>query len=68
MWKIVVETEEPQMTSQYGAYALRAGLARLYARKRMHNHAHTDRYVILILFYSNLWRRIAQEAKAYEGL
>jgi hypothetical protein len=31
-----VETEGPQMTSQYGAYALRAGLARLYARMRMH--------------------------------
>jgi hypothetical protein len=26
----VVETEGLQMTSQYGAYALRAGLARLY--------------------------------------
>ena len=25
------------MTSQYGAYALRAGLAGLYARMRMHN-------------------------------
>ena len=24
------------MTSQHGAYALRAGLARLYARMRMH--------------------------------
>jgi hypothetical protein len=31
-----METEGPQMTSQYGAYALRAGLARLYARMRMH--------------------------------
>jgi hypothetical protein len=52
------------MTSQYGAYALRAGLARLYARIRMHKprrsdthmhahtrkHAHTDQYVILIAF------------------
>jgi hypothetical protein len=27
MWKNVVETEGPQMTSQHGAYALRAGLA-----------------------------------------
>jgi hypothetical protein len=36
MSKNVVEIEEPQMTSQYGAYALRAGLARLYARMRMH--------------------------------
>ena len=36
MSKNVVETEEPQMTSQYGAYVLRAGLARLYTRMRMH--------------------------------
>jgi hypothetical protein len=35
MSKNVAETEGAQMTSQYGAYALRAGLARLYA------HAHT---------------------------
>ena len=56
MSKNIVETEGPQMTSQYGAYALRAGLARLYARMRMHTparpsahkhalthkHAHTD--------------------------
>ena len=66
MSKNVVETEGPQMTSQYGAYALRAGLARLYARMRMHmptrpgthmhahtrKHTHTDQYVIL-LFNSN---------------
>ena len=32
----MVEIEEPQMTSKYGAYALRAGLARLYALVRMH--------------------------------
>ena len=36
MSKSVVETERPQMTSQYGAYALHAGLARLHARMRMH--------------------------------
>jgi hypothetical protein len=36
MSKNVVETEGPQMTSQYGAYALRAGLARLYVRMHMH--------------------------------
>jgi hypothetical protein len=36
MSKNVVENEEPQMTSQYGAYALRAELARLYARMYMH--------------------------------
>jgi hypothetical protein len=34
--KNMVETEGPHMTSQHGAYALRAGLARLYARMRMH--------------------------------
>jgi hypothetical protein len=52
------------MTSQYGAYALRAGLARLHARMRMHTptrlgthmhartpkHTHTDQYVMLIAF------------------
>jgi hypothetical protein len=32
MSKNMVEPEGPQMTSQHGAYALRAGLARLYAR------------------------------------
>jgi hypothetical protein len=38
MLKNVVETEGPQMTSQYGAYALRAGLEKLYARTRKHAH------------------------------
>ena len=52
------------MTSQYGAYALHARLARLYTRMRMHTptcpgthmharthaHAHTRQYVILIAF------------------
>jgi hypothetical protein len=55
------------MTSQYGAYALRAGLARLYARMRMQTptlpgthmqprtrkHANTEQYVYLLLFHSN---------------
>jgi hypothetical protein len=36
MSKNVVETDGPQMTSQYGTYALRAGLATLHARMRMH--------------------------------
>jgi hypothetical protein len=39
MSKNVVETEGPRMTSQYGAYALRAGLARLHASMRMHTPA-----------------------------
>ena len=52
------------MTSQYGAYALRAGLARLHAGMRMHmptclgthmhartsKHAHTDQCAILTAF------------------
>jgi hypothetical protein len=52
------------MTSQYGVYALRAGLARLYARMRMHTptrsgndmhartrkHTHTGQYVINVAF------------------
>jgi hypothetical protein len=41
----MAETGMPQMTSQHGAYALRAGLARLYALTRMHTptrkHAYT---------------------------
>ena len=36
MSKNLVETEGSQMTSQHGAYALHARLARLYARMRMH--------------------------------
>ena len=36
MSKNVVETEGPQITLQYGAYALRAGIARLYVLMRMH--------------------------------
>jgi hypothetical protein len=50
MSKNVVETEGPQMTSQYGAYALHAILTRLHALMRMnmptrpgtHMHACTD--------------------------
>jgi hypothetical protein len=36
MSKNVVEKDGPQMTSQRGAHVLRAWLARLYARMRMH--------------------------------
>jgi hypothetical protein len=36
MSKNIVETEGPQMTSQYGGYALHAGLAKLLARMHMH--------------------------------
>ena len=45
MSKNRVEREGPQMTSQYGAYALRAGFARLHAlmhtptRPLTHMHA-----------------------------
>ena len=47
MSKNVVDTEGPQMTSQYGACALHAGKARLHALTLMHtptltgNHTHT---------------------------
>jgi hypothetical protein len=49
MSKNVVGPEGPQMTSQYGAYALRAGLARLYAlmllaRVPTCTHAQTNKY------------------------
>ena len=71
MPKNVVETEGPQMTSQYGANALRAGLTRLHARMHMHTstrlgthihartrkHAHTDQYVILVAFPQQQWFR-----------
>ena len=36
MSKILVETEGPQMTSQYGAYAFHSGLERLHALMRMY--------------------------------
>jgi hypothetical protein len=69
MSKNIVETEGPQMTSQHGAYALSAGLARLYALMRMHTstrsgtymharmrkHAHTNQYIILIAFPQQQW-------------
>ena len=54
MSKNVKGTKGSQMTSQYGAYALRAGLARLYARMRMHIHT---KYVILIAFPQQQWSR-----------
>jgi hypothetical protein len=71
MSKNELETQGPQMTSQHGAYALRVGLAMLYARMRMHTptrsgthmhaqtrkHAHTDQYVILIAFPQQQWFR-----------
>ena len=70
MSKNVLETEGPQ-TSQYGAYALRAGLARLWARVHMNTptrpgthmhartrkHAHTGKYVLLTAFPHQQWFR-----------
>ena len=61
------------MTSQYGAFALRAGLARLHARMRMHTptrpgthmhartpkRAHIDQYEIFIAFSRQLSRERA---------
>jgi hypothetical protein len=55
MSKNVVETKGPQMTSQHGADALRAGLAMLLARMR--KHAYTDQYVIVIAFPHQQWLR-----------
>ena len=54
----MVETEGPQMTSQYGANALHAGLERLHVPMRMHiptrsgtrTHARTHRPI------SNIYR------------
>jgi hypothetical protein len=68
----MVETEGPQVTSQYGAYALHAGLTRLYARMRMHTlkrpgtqmhacartHTQTNNYYSL-LFHSKMIRKHA---------
>jgi hypothetical protein len=65
----MVETEGPQMTSQHGAYALHAGLARLHARMCMHTstssrthahartHTYTHKYVILIALPREQWLR-----------
>jgi hypothetical protein len=47
MSKNIVETEGPQMTSQYVAYALRAGLARLYARILMHTPTRSSTHIQL---------------------
>jgi hypothetical protein len=41
------------MTTKYGVYALRVGLARLFARMRMH----TDQCVIPIAFPQQQWFR-----------
>jgi hypothetical protein len=52
----MVEPEGPQVTSQYGTYALHAGQARVHARTstrartRMQARLHTDKYVIFIAF------------------
>ena len=68
------------MTSQYGAYALRTGLARLYARMRMHTptrpgiprthartrkHAYTNQYVTLIAFPQQKWFRERASVLSY---
>ena len=41
MWKNWMETEGLRMTSQHGAYAFHAGLARAHTRPRTHMHART---------------------------
>ena len=40
MWKNMMEPERPQMTIQYGACALHAGLPRLHSRTHMHTSPH----------------------------
>jgi hypothetical protein len=63
MSKNVMETEGPQMTSQYGAYALRAGLPCTRPRVRVPTSTqapasmHTYKYVILIAFPQQQWFR-----------
>jgi hypothetical protein len=53
-----VETEGPQMASQYGAYALNAGLAKVHARMRTptrqytHMHASTHRSISNTYYFS----------------
>jgi hypothetical protein len=39
----MVEPEGPQMTSQYSAYSLHAGLTKLHALMRMHTPAQTNK-------------------------
>ena len=63
MSKNWVETEGLYMTSQYAAYTLHAGLARLHALMRMHTHTrlhthmhartHTPISNIRIVFHGN---------------
>jgi hypothetical protein len=67
MSKNLWEPEWPQITSQYSAYALCAGLVRLYTRprarvptcthERTRKHAYTDKYVIVIAFSQHQWFR-----------
>jgi hypothetical protein len=45
MSKNVVDSEGPQMTSQYGAYALHAGLARPHALIPMHTPTLLDTHM-----------------------
>jgi hypothetical protein len=45
MSKNIVETEGPEMTSQYGVYALHAGLASLYARMRVHTPSRSGTHI-----------------------
>ena len=40
-----VQTEGPQMTSQYGAFSLGAGLVGLHARMRMHTPTRPDTHM-----------------------
>jgi hypothetical protein len=48
--KNMVEPERPKMSSQYGAYALHAGYAKLQARTRTRMHMHTHRICNIYCF------------------
>ena len=69
--KNAVQPEGSQMTSEYGAYDLHAGSARLHARMRMCTptlrsaSARTHRYVILISFPRQQWLREWASLLAY---
>jgi hypothetical protein len=64
----MMESEGPQMTSQYGAYSLRAGLARLYARRSMHTptrmgtHMHEFMHLIFNIYCFSMAAMIDKRA------
>jgi hypothetical protein len=68
----MVEPEGPQMTSQYGAYELYAGISKFICihthadahdtghnrgHAHTHSHIHTQKYVIVVAFPRQHWVR-----------